>query len=152
MQENPGPLTRRRFINLVGKAGGYAAAYHLRVVIVGGGLVWTDDIGEPFAKLAPAQRIERTIAQAEKLHPSSRADVHRGLAVCWSKVPYSMGGWCEWSEDAKRNAYPVLLKPDGPLFLAGEHLSNLAGWQEGAILSAYKAMTAIAERAASRKT
>jgi monoamine oxidase len=45
----------------------------------------------------------------------------------------------------------VLLEPDGPLFLAGEHLSNVPGWQEGSILSAYKAIEAMAQRAAARK-
>ena len=125
--------------------------FHSRTGILMGGYIWSDDIGEAFAKLPPAQRLERAVAQGEKLHPSYRADMHRGVAVCWGKVPYSNGAWCEWSEDAKRDAYPVLVKPDGPLFLAGEHLSNLPGWQEGAILSAYKAMEAIAERAANRK-
>ncbi len=31
------------------------------------------------------------------------------------------------------SAYQVLLQPDGPIFLAGEHLSYLTGWQEGAV-------------------
>ena len=128
-----------------------STGFHGRTGIILGGYIWSDDIGEALAKLPPAQRIERAIAQGEKLHPSYRADVHHGVAVCWGKVPYSNGAWCDWSAETKRDAYPVLLKPDGPLFLAGEHLSNLRGWQEGSILSAYKAIEAIAERAASRK-
>ena len=128
-----------------------STGFHGRTGIIIGGYIWSDDIGEAIAKLTPAQRIERAIAQGEKLHPRYRADVQRGVAVCWGKVPYSNGAWCDWSEETKRDAYRVLLKPDGPLFLAGEHLSNLRGWQEGSILSAYKAIQAIAERAASRK-
>jgi monoamine oxidase len=74
------------------------------------------------------------------------------VAVSWGKVPFNHGAWCEWSEDAKKNAYPVLLEPDGPFLLAGEHLSNLMGWQEGGILSAYKAIEAIAARVAAQRS
>ena len=45
----------------------------------------------------------------------------------------------------------MLLEPDGPLFLAGEHLSNLPGWLEGAVLSAHAAVKLIADRAAAAK-
>jgi len=30
----------------------------------------------------------------------------------------------------------VLSEPDGPFYFAGEHLSHVGAWQEGAILSA----------------
>ncbi len=116
-----------------------------------GAYVWSHDIGEKFARLAPAERVRLAIAQGEKLHPRYGAEVSRGVAVSWAKVPFSAGAWCEWSAEAKRDAYPVLLEPDGPLFLAGEHLSNLPGWQEGSILSAYDAVKAIAQRVAARK-
>ena len=116
-----------------------------------GAYVWSHDIGEKFARLAPAERVRLAIAQGEKLHPRYGAEVSRGVAVSWAKVPFSAGAWCEWSAEAKRDAYPVLLEPDGPLFLAGEHLSNLPGWQEGSILSAYDAVKAITQRVAARK-
>jgi monoamine oxidase len=119
--------------------------------ILVGAYIWTHDIGERFAGAPPAERIRLAVAQGAKLHPNYGADVSRGIALSWSKVPHSYGGWCEWGEENKRNAYPVLLEPDGPLFLAGEHLSNVPGWQEGSILSAHKAVEAIAQRAAARK-
>jgi monoamine oxidase len=37
----------------------------------------------------------------------------------------------------------VLLTPDGNIFFAGEHLSILQSWQEGAILSAYRAIDGV---------
>jgi monoamine oxidase len=116
-----------------------------------GAYIWTHDIGERLAALPPAERVRQAIAQGAKLHPAYAAEVSRGVAVAWAKIPFSHGAWCEWSEENKRTAYPVLLEPDGPLFLAGEHLSNLPGWQEGSILSAHKAVVAIAQRVAARK-
>ena len=44
----------------------------------------------------------------------------------------------------------MLLEPDGPFVFAGEHLSNLPGWLEGAVLSAHEALQLIARRAVSR--
>ncbi|HML12875.1 MAG TPA: flavin monoamine oxidase family protein [Xanthobacteraceae bacterium] len=116
-----------------------------------GAYIWTHDVGERFAGAPPDERLRRALEQGGKLHPNYAAEVSRGVAVAWGKVPFSWGAWCEWSEENKRNAYPVLIEPDGPLFLAGEHLSNVPGWQEGSILSAHKAVAAIAARTAARK-
>jgi len=38
------------------------------------------------------------------------------------------------------------LTPDENIFFAGEHLSILQGWQEGAILSAYHAIDQVVAR------
>jgi len=125
--------------------------FHGRDGILLGAYVWSHDVGERFAAQLPAERLRRAIEQGAKLHPKYPAEVSHGVALAWSKVPFSYGAWCEWGEENKRNAYPLLLEPDGPYFLAGEHLSNVPGWQEGSILSAHKAVAAIAQRAAARK-
>jgi monoamine oxidase len=116
-----------------------------------GAYIWTHDIGERFAGQPPAERLRHAIEQGARLHRKYPSEVSHGVSVAWSKVPFSYGAWCEWGEENKRNAYPVLLEPDGPYFLAGEHLSNLPGWQEGSILSAHKAVAAIAQRTAARR-
>ena len=126
--------------------------FHGRTGIILGAYIWTSKIAETFAKLTPTERLARALAQGEKLHPTYRADAGKGIAVSWGKVPFNQGAWCEWNEDAKKNAYPVLLEPDGPFLLAGEHLSNLPGWQEGAMLSAYKAIEAIGARVAAQRS
>ena len=61
------------------------------------------------------------------------------LSVAWAKVPFQLGAWGVSDPG-------VLLTPDDSLFLAGEHLSILQGWQEGAILSAYHAIDGIVAR------
>ena len=77
--------------------------------------------------------------------------VERGASVAWSKVPFSRGGWIEWSADTRREAYPILLAGDGPFHFAGEHLSYVNGWQEGAVRSAHQAVTQIADRVRGRQ-
>jgi monoamine oxidase len=39
-----------------------------------------------------------------------------------------------------------LLKGDGPYLFAGEHMSFVTGWQEGAVRSAHKVLGDIGER------
>ena len=114
--------------------------------ILVGAYIWTASIGEAFARLSLAERLERALGQGEKLHPTYRTDTRHGVSICWGKIPFSEGAWCEWTPEARRSAYPVLLEPDGPLFLAGEHLSYLTGWQEGAVLSAHATIKLIGER------
>jgi monoamine oxidase len=125
--------------------------FHGRTGIVIGAYIWSHEIGETIGKLAPAERIELALAQGEKLHPTYRSDLGKGVAIAWAKVPFNRGGWCEWSPENRKNAYPVLIEADGPFLFAGEHASNLPGWQEGAMLSAFKAIEAIAARTANQK-
>jgi monoamine oxidase len=40
----------------------------------------------------------------------------------------------------------MLLKGDGPYLFAGEHMSFITGWQEGAVRSAHHVMEDIAVR------
>jgi monoamine oxidase len=44
-------------------------------------------------------------------------------------------------------AYQELLKPEGPIVFAGEHLSYQGTWQEGAAMSAHEALKLVAAMA-----
>jgi monoamine oxidase len=67
------------------------------------------------------------------------------IAVNWGQIPYSEGVGALWGggpADASRRtgAYLELLKPEGPIFFAGEHLSYVGLWQEGSAMSAHEAI------------
>jgi monoamine oxidase len=51
-----------------------------------------------------------------------------------------------WDEDGRKDAYPILCEPDGRIYLAGEHLSYITGWQEGALESSWQQMTKLNKR------
>lgn len=38
-----------------------------------------------------------------------------------------------FSAEARRDAYPLMLKPDGRVHLAGDHLTNWNAWMQGAL-------------------
>jgi monoamine oxidase len=89
--------------------------------------------GDNFTNQSPAQRINTILVQASNVHPEFTAEASRGISVAWKKMPFQLGGW------GTSNA-TALLTPDANIVFAGEHLSILQGWQEGAILSAYAAI------------
>jgi monoamine oxidase len=95
--------------------------------------------GERFASLTPAERLIRTLDQASAVHPQMTRDAGSGIGVAWKKMPFQLGGWGTSSASA-------LLGADDNIYFAGEHLSILQGWQEGAVLSAYAAIDGIVAR------
>lgn len=85
----------------------------------------------------------------ELLHPGRGAALSRPVSVHWSQVPYSKGISAHIAaSDAE--AYDLMTEPEGPVVFAGEHLSHVGAWQQGAIVSAWRAVSQIAEQARAR--
>ncbi|OYT89505.1 MAG: flavin monoamine oxidase [Burkholderiales bacterium PBB6] len=89
--------------------------------------------------MSPAQRVEVALAQGSVLHPAYRQEFDVGMSVAWHRVPFTLGCFGQWSNDARARHYEALTAVDGRLVLAGEHASRLPAWQEGAVLSALDA-------------
>jgi monoamine oxidase len=123
-----------------------SAGIHQRKGILVGAYIWSGDIGDRFAAMAPPARLEAALADGERLHAGYRQDLIRGVSVAWKNIPFSSGAWVEWSRDVRAAHYATLRTGDGPFLFAGEHLSFLNGWQEGAVLSAHEALRQIAAR------
>jgi monoamine oxidase len=123
-----------------------SAGLHQKKGILVGAYIWTDHLGEAFAAKSLNQRLVDALADGERIHPGYGASLTKGISVAWSKIPFSGAGWAEWTRAARRDAYPVLLKGDGPFGFAGEHMSYVTGWQEGSVLSAHVAIERVAQR------
>jgi monoamine oxidase len=100
----------------------------------------------------PAERLELALAQGSLIHPQYRQAFETAFAVSWQNVPWNRGGWAQYSAEARRDTYPMLLRPDGRCYFAGDHVSYLTGWMAGALESAQQVATAIHSRAASERT
>lgn len=107
--------------------------------IVVGAYIFGGAAGNNFASETPQQRISSVTTQAGNLHSEYANEVSRGITVSWLKVPFQLGAW-------GTSTPGVLLSADENIFFAGEHLSILQGWQEGAILSAYHAIDGVVTR------
>jgi len=105
--------------------------------IVVGSYIFGGAAGTAFSNQSVSQRVTSTISQANALHPEFGAEASRGISVAWPKVPFQLGAWGVSDPG-------ILLTPDDAIHFAGEHLSILQGWQEGAILSAYHVIDGIA--------
>ncbi len=108
--------------------------FHEKDGILVGGYIW-DDTGRAFAAKSPPERLQSAMAAGERLHPGYASLVERGVSVAWPNVPFSEGGWCEWPE--RQTSYVDLISGEGPFCFAGEHMSYVPGWQEGAVQSAH---------------
>ena len=123
-----------------------SAGLHQTKGVLVGAYIWSDDLGEAFAAKLPAQRIADALNDGEHVHPDYRRWLGKGVAVAWKNIPFSGSAWAEWSRPARAAHYPVLLDGDGPFLFAGEHMSWITGWQEGAVRSAHAVLGQIAER------
>ncbi len=107
--------------------------------VVVGAYIFGGNAGVNFANQLPQARINSARAQGGAVHSQMSSETSNGISVAWSKVPYQLGAW-------GTSTPSILLTADENIFFAGEHLSVLQGWQEGAILSAYHAIDLIVMR------
>jgi monoamine oxidase len=122
------------------------------------------DMPPDFGALNFQQKLAESRKSVERLHPGHAKELERPMYVNWGLVPYNEGAWIssygpmqdEWTNDeparqggaARTNVagYQTLLEPDGAIYFAGDHVSHIVGWQEGAALSALRAVREISER------
>ncbi len=117
---------------------------------------WThQDTPDSFTKLPIAEQIAISRSSVEALHPGKSRLLEKPVVVNWGQVPYSEGVGALWGtgpDDTGRRVgdYLELLKPEGPITFAGEHLSYVGLWQEGSALSAHEAVKLIQSMVAER--
>ena len=105
-----------------------------------------------FGKMSLEDRIKTARQGAIKFH-SEFADTRlvpsdKAISIAWQNIPNEGGGWANWSPDSEEDAkaYSRLLAPDRRFFVAGDQVSQLPGWQEGAMMSAQHVVEQIGGR------
>lgn len=135
-------------------SGGYNDPNGVLVAAYCGG--WTNPRNpEAFEELSDQERLRVCRDSVEALHPGSSRLLRKGVTVAWGLTPWSEGGGAIWTGGltgavSRPAAYAELLKPEGPIVFAGEHLSYQPAWQEGAVLSAHEAVKLVQSMAAER--
>jgi monoamine oxidase len=123
---------------------------HAKKGVIVGAYMFFD--GEEFANKSLPERLEWALQGGELLHPGAyRKHVSQGVSVAWRKMKWSSGATTHWSDEARAKAYPVLLEPDGPYYFAGEYMSYVNGWQEGAVRSAHFTIERLAKDRANNR-
>jgi monoamine oxidase len=107
------------------------------------------DNPQKFTALSHQERFRIAREAVGRLHPGKAAELTKPVTVAWGLTRYSEGvgpGDEFWFQSPRPARYEELYKPEGPIFFAGEHLSYVQFWQEGAALSSQAAMKALHAR------
>jgi len=99
-----------------------------------------------FTALPPEDRLKKALDDGAQIHPQYRAEYENGMSVGWHRVPWVLGCYGTWTDEARTRHYKNLCAIDGRIALAGEHASYLPAWQEGALLSALDAIGRLHQR------
>jgi monoamine oxidase len=98
--------------------------------------------------MSQTERSAQALEGGEKLHPGKfERNVEKGISIAWQNMPHQAGGWAYYGNQVENPDYLELNKPQGRLVLAGDYLSFLPGWMEGAVRSAELAVQRIARPA-----
>ncbi len=114
-------------------------------------------IAKSFAKRPLAEQIAVSTAIVDRLHPGKASEMSKPIVVNWSKIPYNLGAWSNWNPEAAgreggppKPGYTLLNKPHGRVHFCGSHLSQMPGWQEGAVLSAHRTINTLVSQAGAK--
>jgi len=130
--------------NIMYPSGGFNDPRGVLVAAYCGG--WTrPENPKAFADLSHERRLQICRESVEALHPGQSHLLEKGVTVAWGLTPWSEGVGALWpggltAVQFRPPEYYELLKPEGPIVFAGEHLSYQPTWQEGAVLSAHEAL------------
>ena len=111
-----------------------------------GGYVWGANAYQ-FNSMQPDESLRWAVEFGARIHPQYAEEYSSGVSVSWHKVPWVLGCYGIWQDKERDYEATVVMEPEDRIVLAGEHLSYLPAWMEGAILSSLDAIAQLHERA-----
>jgi monoamine oxidase len=114
---------------------------------------WTGNHLESFNAMSHDERFGICREVIERMHPGKSRLLDKPVTVAWAATPWSEGvgpTHPDFGQEARGARYAELVRPEGPIVFAGEHLSYVLYWQEGAVLSAHAALGVLMEQAGAR--
>jgi len=104
----------------------------------------TGEKAAAFARKSLAQRYASSRAAIDTAHPGKGALLKNPISIVWQDMPFNEGPWVD---DGAAGWYERINQPEGRVHFAGDWLSHVVGWQEGAALSGLRAAAMICTRA-----
>jgi len=98
------------------------------------------------AALSAADRVRAAVEQGAKIHPQYKTEFENGISWSWHRAPFIMGCSANWTPELRARHFRNLTEINGRIVLAGDHVSEMPTWQEGAILSALDAISRLHRR------
>jgi monoamine oxidase len=120
--------------------------------VILGAYTFTPEMGDKFSAMTHGQRLEAAIAQGEKLHPGYGGWLEHGVSIPWQQMKHMLGCAAAWDDSTRAQYFLRLQAPQGNHYMIGDQISYEAGWQEGAIHSAFHALADIDQRERASRT
>jgi monoamine oxidase len=98
----------------------------------------------------PPVEIQRlALEHGARVHPQYPTEFETAFSVTWARVPWNRGSWRSESASA-HEALAALRRPDGRLYFAGDYMTDMSSWMQGAFESARETAMAVHARATAR--
>ena len=107
------------------------------------------DFGRTMRDRPPAELQRLVLEQGARVHPQYATEFETAFSVTWPRVPWSRGSWRSESAAADE-ALAALRQPDGRVHFAGDYMTDMSSWMQGAFDSAREVAMAIHTRAFAR--
>ncbi|MDE1160544.1 MAG: FAD-dependent oxidoreductase [Acidobacteriaceae bacterium] len=129
---------------------------------------YTEEHTTPLVMMPLEGKLAESRKSIERLHPGHGKELEKPMYLNWAQIKWNEGSWIDtYGAGQGRNAsavtqgsgratarviapnqenYEILLKADDRIFLTGDHMSHLVGWQEGAAESSHRVIRLIEDR------
>jgi monoamine oxidase len=98
-----------------------------------------------FSTMTMEEKFAASRATIEKLHPGHGKELKNPIYCGWRMVKWNEGSWIA-TYGGGQQGYETVIQADGPIYFAGDTISHIVGWQEGAALSARRAVDMISDK------
>jgi monoamine oxidase len=106
---------------------------------------YMEEQGTPFEALSLEQKFAASRLSVEKLHPGHGKELSKPIFVGWRRIKWNEASWLRsWGHG--RAGYDTITEADGPYYLAGDGVSHVNAWMEGAALSSKRVVQMICDR------
>ncbi|HXJ01349.1 MAG TPA: FAD-dependent oxidoreductase [Micropepsaceae bacterium] len=96
-------------------------------------------IEQKLQALPPAGRVGFGVGLAKQAFPDIEAELQKSFVQRWAQDPYVRGAFTVFHPGQMGRWVPVIGRPEGRVFFAGEHTAPWNGWMEGALWSGERA-------------
>lgn len=118
-----------------------ASCFSEKGVVLGG---YSVENGTAFGRLPNLQaKLDASRAAIETLHPGHGKELGQPVYINWGEIPFNYGSWISTGHAGRIASYQRIIQPDRRVYFAGDHTSEIVGWQEGAALSALRCLQQI---------
>jgi monoamine oxidase len=107
------------------------------------------DFKRTMRERTPAARQHVALEQGARVHPQYTTEFETAFSVSWPRVQWSRGSWRSETA-AAHEALALLRRPDGRVHFAGDYMTSMSSWMQGAFESAREVARAIHTRALAR--